>query len=104
MTGRTSIIALLAVVLAAAAIWFGFLRQPAEMPGGAPTTEAEAAGDATGTGTTGAQDEAAREPLVDTENWICTAWTDASGAVVTTGEANAETCTQWTVRRGASTE
>lgn len=41
---------------------------------------------------------------VDTQNWLCSAWQDGTGAIITTGTPNNDTCTQWTIKRGGETE
>ena len=128
MTSSRAIIFLIFAAVAAFAIWFGLLRpeqepqtnapaptsatqtqQPAATPT-EPTAEPQTptAEPQTPTADTANDDATAADspaqPQVDMSNWICTAWTDAAGNIVTAGTPNNETCTQWSVKRGAVSE
>lgn len=125
MTGQKGIITILIVsALAVAGIWLNWQRQADEQPAPATVsnTQPSAEPDAEPGAGTDPEPEAATtpepdaattpepseptnngadmgtQPALDTRNWACTAWDDTAGA------RTDETCTQWSVQRGAATE
>lgn len=100
MTKNKLLLAILVViVIAAAAIWIGRTNDMMEPAAQGTTEPAQTtddngatvpASDATDTETPG------QAPVFDERNWVCTLWEDNADGI--------RVCTQWSVRREATTE
>ena len=102
---KSIIVVLIVAVLAIVGYWFTGQTQtvdqsvsvvepvadPAAVVAPESTTEPDAVEAETAESTT-----APVQPIVDTNNWVCTAWQDTSG---TSSQPTDETCIQWSVRR-----